>query len=105
MPKVLEKLQGIPEIADVNNDREQGALQASITIDRMTAARLGVDMQDIDSALSNAFAQRQISTIYTPRNQYQVILEIDPRFQREIADIGRVYVPGRDGVQVPLSHA
>ncbi len=103
VPKVLEKLQGVPEITDVNNDREQGALQASITIDRMTAARLGVDMSDIDSALSNAFSQRQVSTIYTSRNQYQVILEIDPRFQREISDIGRIYVPGRDGAQVPLT--
>lgn len=103
VPKVLEKLQGIPEITDVNNDREQGALQASIAIDRMTAARLGVDISDIDSALSNAFSQRQISTIYTPRNQYKVILEVDARFQREIADIGRIYVPGRDGVQVPLT--
>ena len=103
VPKVLEKLQSIPEITDVNNDREQGALQASITIDRMTAARLGVDISDIDSALSNAFSQRQISTIYTPRNQYKVILEVDARFQREIADIGRIYVPGRDNAQIPLT--
>ena len=103
VPKVLDALREVPEIVDVNNDREQGALQASITIDRMAAARLGVDIQDIDSALNNAFAQRQVSTIYTVRNQYQVILEVDPRLQREIADIDRVHVPGRDGVQVPLA--
>ena len=103
VPKALDALRDVPEIVDVNNDREQGALQASITVDRMAAARLGVDIQDIDNALNNAFAQRQISTIYTARNQYQVILEVDPRLQREIADIDRVHVPGRDGVQVPLA--
>jgi multidrug efflux pump len=103
VPKALDALRGVPEIVDVNNDREQGALQASVTVNRMAAARLGVDIQDIDNALNNAFAQRQISTIYTARNQYQVILEIDPRLQREIADIDRVHVPGRDGVQVPLT--
>jgi multidrug efflux pump len=103
VPKALDALRDVREIVDVNNDREQGALQASVTVDRMTAARLGVDIQDIDNALNNAFAQRQISTIYTARNQYQVILEVDPRLQREIADIDRVHVPGRDGVQVPLA--
>jgi multidrug efflux pump len=103
VPKALEALRDVPEIVDVNNDREQGALQASVTVDRMAAARLGVDIQDIDNALNNAFAQRQVSTIYTARNQYKVILEIDPRLQREIADIDRVYVPGRDGVQIPLA--
>lgn len=102
VPKVLDKLRDVPEIVDVNNDREQGALQAGVTIDRMAAARLGVRIQDIDNALNNAFAQRQVSTIYTSRNQYRVILEIDPRFQRDLADINRVFVPGRDGVQVPL---
>jgi multidrug efflux pump len=103
VPKVFDKLRTVPEITDVNNDREQGALQASISIDRMTAARLGVDVQDIDNALNNAFSQRQVSTIYTQRNQYRVILEIDPQYQREVSDIGRVYVPGRDGIQVPLT--
>jgi multidrug efflux pump len=102
IPKVLDRLRDVPEIVDVDNDREQGALQASITVDRMAAARLGVRIRDIDSALNNAFAQRQISTIYLPRNQYRVILEVDPRFQRELADINRVFVPGRDGAQVPL---
>jgi multidrug efflux pump len=103
VPKVLDKLREVPEIVDVNNDREQGALQASVTIDRMTAARLGVDIQDIDNALNNAFAQRQVSTIYTARNQYRIILEVDPRFQRELADMDRVFVPGRGDTQVPLT--
>ena len=72
-----------PGLVDVSNDREQGGLQANITIDRQAAARLGVRIQDIDNALNNAFAQRQISTIYTQRNQYR----IDPR--------GRPALPAR----------
>jgi multidrug efflux pump subunit AcrB len=102
-PKMLERMKTIPSIVDVSSDRQDGGLQLDVKIDRDAAARLGVRISDIDAALNNAFSQRQISTIYTPRNQYKVILEIDPRFQREIADIGRVYVPGRDGTQVPLS--
>ena len=83
VPKILDRLKEVPEIVDVNTDREQGGLQASIKIDRQTASRLGVRMQDIDSALNNAFAQRQISTIYTQRNQYRIVLEVDPRYQRD----------------------
>jgi multidrug efflux pump len=68
------------------------------------ASRLGVKIQDIDNALNNAFAQRQISTIYTQRNQYRVVLEINPRDQRDPSDLARViFVPGRDGTQIPLT--
>ena len=60
-------------------------------------------MQDIDNALNNAFAQRQVSTIYTQRNQYRVILEVDPQFQRDPTDLSQIYVAGAGGTQVPLS--
>ncbi len=103
VPRIVDRLSQVPGLVDVNTDREQGGLQASITIDRQTASRLGVRMQDIDSALNNAFAQRQISTIYTQRNQYRVVLEVDPRFQRDPSDFARVFVPGANGAQVPLA--
>ena len=103
LPKIVERLNQVPGLVDVSSDREQGGLQTNITIDRQTAARLGVRIQDIDNALNNAFAQRQISTIYTQRNQYRIVLEVDPRFQRDPSDLSRVFVPGRGGVQVPLS--
>ena len=103
VPKIVERLSQVPGLVDVNTDREQGGLQADITIDRQTAARLGVKIQDIDNALNNAFAQRQVSTIYTQRNQYRIILEIDPRFQRDPSDLSRIFVPGSNGAQVPLS--
>ena len=67
------------------------------------ASRLGVRIQDIDAALNNAFAQRQISTIYTQRNQYRVILEVDPQFQRDPDDLTQIYRRRLGGTQVPLS--
>jgi multidrug efflux pump len=103
VPKAVERVKAVPGIVDVNTDREQGGFQLNVTIDRPAAARLGVRIQDIDAALSNAFAQRQVSTIYTQRNQYRVILEIDPRFQRDPNDLSHVYVPGNGKAQVPLS--
>ena len=103
LPKVVERVKQVPGITDVNTDREQGGLQASITIDRQTASRLGVRVEDISNALANAFSQRQISTIYTQRNQYRVILEVEPRYQKDPADFAHIFVPGSNGAQVPLT--
>jgi multidrug efflux pump len=100
---VVNRIKQLPGLVDVSTDREQGGLQLNVAIDRATAARLGVRIQDIDSALNDAFSQRQISTIYTQRNQYRVILEIDPRLQKDPDDLSQVYVPGSGGTQVPLS--
>ena len=102
VPKIVDRLSQVPGLTDVSMDREQGGLQLNIDIDRQAAARLGVDVQDINNALNSAFSQRQISTIYTQRNQYRVILEVDPRYQRQPSDLSRIFVPGRDSVQVPL---
>src|SRR5262245_33822194 len=82
-PRVLEKIQSLPGLVDVSTDREQGGLQVNVSIDRVAASRLGVRVQDIANALNDAYAQRQISTLYTQRNQYRVVLEIDPRYQRD----------------------
>jgi multidrug efflux pump len=103
VPKVVDRAKDIPELTDVTTDREQGGLQANISIDRQAAARLGVDIQDIDNALNDAFSQRQISTIYTQRNQYRVILEVDKQYRRDPNDLGDLFVPGNGGAQVPLS--
>jgi multidrug efflux pump len=103
IPQVVEQMRQLPELVDVNTDRDQGGLQANVIIDRLAAARLGVRIQDIDNALNNAFSQRQISTIYNERNQYRVVLEIDPRYQRDPSDLEKVYVAGTAGAQVPLS--
>ncbi|HEX5509761.1 MAG TPA: efflux RND transporter permease subunit [Pseudolabrys sp.] len=103
VPLVLDRVKQIPGVVDVTTDREQGGLQANIVIDRQAAARLGVRIQDIDNALNDAFSQRQISTIYTQRNQYRVILEVDPQFRRDPTDLTQLYVSGKGNTQVPLS--
>jgi multidrug efflux pump len=102
-PRVLDKLKTIDVITDVSTDRQPGGLQANVVIDRTAASRLGVRIQDIDSALNDAFGQRQISTLFTQRNQYRVVLEIDPQYQRDPLDVSRLYVNGAGGTQVPLS--
>ncbi len=102
-PKVLDRLKTIPGVVDLSTDREQGGLEAEVVIDRPAAARLGVAIQSIDDALSDAFGERQISTIYGPRNQYRVVLEVAPRDQQDPSDLSRIYVPGSGGAQVPLS--
>ncbi|MGZ3409162.1 MAG: efflux RND transporter permease subunit [Xanthobacteraceae bacterium] len=103
LPQVEERVKKIDGVTDVSTDRNQGGLQLEVTVDRSRASNLGVKMQAIDSSLGNAFAQRQISTIYSPRNQYRVILEIDPQFQRDPGDVSQVYVPGTGNTPVPLA--
>src|SRR5712692_8716094 len=102
-PRVLAKVQTVPGLVDVSTDREQGGLQVNVSIDRTAASRLGVRVQDIANALNNAYAQRQVSTLYTQRNQYRVILEIDPLYQRDPSDLARIYVSGANNTQVPLT--
>jgi multidrug efflux pump len=103
VPQVVEKLRQIPGLVDVTTDREPNGLQANVVIDRLAAARLGVTIQSIDTALDNAFAQRQIAIIYSPRNQYRVVLEVDPANQTDPSNLASIYVPGSGGVQVPLT--
>ncbi|MCO5091837.1 efflux RND transporter permease subunit [Bosea sp. (in: a-proteobacteria)] len=102
VPKVVERLRALPELVDVSTDREQGGLQADVVIDRNKASQLGVAIQAIDNALADAFSQRQISTIYGARNQYRVVLEVEPSRSRDPGDILDLHVPGRNGAQVPL---
>jgi multidrug efflux pump len=102
-PIVAKRMETVDGITDVSSDSDPGGLQLNLSIDRDTAASLGVRVQDIDNALNNAFSQRQISVIYTQRNQYQVVLEIDPKFQDDPADLNHIYVAGANDAQIPLS--
>jgi multidrug efflux pump len=102
-PLVGKRMESVEGITDISSDRDPGGLQLSLMIDRKTASSLGVRVQDIDNALNNAFAQRQISMIYTQRNQYMVVLEIDPKFQADPSNLDRIFVAGAGGAQVPLS--
>ncbi|MBV9738606.1 MAG: efflux RND transporter permease subunit [Hyphomicrobiales bacterium] len=102
-PKVLERIRKVPGLVDVASDREKGGLEANVVIDRDAASRLGVAIQDIDNALGDAYAQRQVSTIFSQRNQYRVVLEVTPSRSRDPSDFADLYVPGRNHVAVPLS--
>jgi hydrophobe/amphiphile efflux-1 (HAE1) family protein len=103
VPKVVDRVKELPEVVDVTTDREQGGLQANVSIDRTAAARFGVRMQDIDNALNDAYSQRQVSTIYGPRNQYRIVLEAQRHFTRDPNDLANIHVPGKNNMQVPLS--
>jgi hydrophobe/amphiphile efflux-1 (HAE1) family protein len=104
VPRAVDHVKKVPGVVDVSTDREQGGFQLNVSIDRQAAARLGVRVQDIDAALANAYAQRQVSTIYTQRNQYRVILEIDPQYQRDPNDLSAIFVSGSGGRQIPLAN-
>ncbi len=95
--RLADKLKTAPGVADVSSDQDRAGPQMDVTIDRVAAARLGVTTAAIDNALNNAYSQRQISTIYTQRNQYKVVLEIDPRLQTDPSLLDRIYV-GATGV-------
>ena len=87
-----DRLRRVPGIADVSSDQDNAAPEIEVVIDREAAARLGIAVADIDHALANAFAQRQISRIYTERNQYNVVLEVAPALQADPARLDRIYV-------------
>ncbi len=101
--KLVAKLKTIPILSDVASDEQLGGLEASLVIDRDTASRLGITPQNIDDTLGDAFAQRQVSTIFTQQNQYHVVLEVAPKFQRNPASLSNIYVKSSNGTQVPLS--
>jgi len=102
-PKVVEKLRTLPELRDVTSDLLSSGLQEMLTIDRDTAARMGILPQVIDDTLYDAFGQRQISTIFTQLNQYRVILEVRPQDQQGPKALQNLYLKSQTGDQVPLS--
>jgi multidrug efflux pump len=102
-PRVYERLRTLPELADVNTDQQTKGLEASLVIDRDTASRLGISSQAIDNTLYDAFGQRPVSTMYTPLNQYYVIMEADTPFWQNPDGLRNIYVKATQGGQVPLS--
>ncbi|MBV8362534.1 MAG: multidrug efflux RND transporter permease subunit [Deltaproteobacteria bacterium] len=92
-PALVKKLQELPQLANVVSDQQSGGLQALLVIDRSTASRLGITPAQIDSALYDAYGQRQISTIFTQLNQYHTVLEVDPHFQMNPEDLDDIYIP------------
>ncbi len=102
-PLVAKRMETVEGINGISSDRDPGGLQLSLKINREAASAYGVHVSDINAALNNAFAQRQISTVYTQRNQYKIVLEVDPDFQRDPSNLDRIFVAGAGNAQVPLS--
>jgi multidrug efflux pump len=102
-PRLVRKLQTLPQLRDVASDQQNGGLEAELIIDRDTAARLGITPQMVDDTLYDAFGQRQVSTIFTQLNQYHVVLEVEPKFQRTPDSLKDIYVHSANGQPVDLS--
>ncbi len=92
VPKLVERLQKIPELRDVASDQQNGGIGLHLEIDRDTAGRFGITPQMVDDTLYSAFGQRQVSTIFTQSNQYHVILEAGPEWQGDASALKRLYV-------------
>jgi hydrophobic/amphiphilic exporter-1 (mainly G- bacteria), HAE1 family len=102
-PVIFERIRQLPALQDVNTDLQIASPQVIVDIDRAKAASLGVTAEQIESALGNAYGAQQVSTIYTPSNQYWVILEVDPKYQRDPAALSLLYVRASTGKLVPLN--
>jgi multidrug efflux pump len=102
-PKLVSKLESLPELRDVATDQQNAGRQMRVVIDRDSASRLGITPQMIDDALYDAFGQRQISIMFTQLNQYRLILEVKPEFKNEPRDLSEIYIRPLNGGIVPLS--
>jgi len=103
VPLIEKKLSTLPGFQDVTSDLQIGNPQVNIDIDRNKASALGITAQQIENTLYNAYGQRQVSTIYTPSNQYWVILELDPKYQDDPSALSLLYVRSSSGTLVPLN--
>jgi multidrug efflux pump len=106
VPKLVQRLSQLPQLADVASDLQQQGLTVDLVIDRATASRFGITPATVDNALYDAFGQRIVSTIYTQSNQYRVILELDPTLQQSLTGLSAIYLPSSSSStngQVPLS--
>jgi multidrug efflux pump len=92
VPKITAALANVPQLQDVNSDRQASGLEIDLKVDRATAARLGLNSIQVDNTLQDAFAQRQVSTIYQDKNQYHVIMEVAPQFWQDPQTLKDIYV-------------
>jgi len=102
-PILYDKMRTLPGFTDVNTDLQVASPQITVDIDRDRASALGVTAEQIENALYDAYGSRQVSTIYTPTNQYWVLMELDPKYQRDPTELSLLYVRSQSGKLVPLS--
>ena len=96
-PRVMAAMEKVPEITDVNSDQQQKGLETNIVYDRATAARLDLAISQIDNTLYDAFGQRQVSVIYTPKNQYHVVMEVAPQYWQSPDTLKELYISTAGG--------
>jgi multidrug efflux pump len=101
--KLTDRLRAEPSLREVASEAQEGGLRTFLNVDRQTAGRLGISMQAVGDTLNDAFAQRQISTIYAQANQYRVILEAMPQYQQDPSSLSKLFLPSTNGNQVPVS--
>jgi multidrug efflux pump len=102
-PVMLEKIKALPQLKDVSTDQQNQGLEENLAIDHDTASRLGITTATIDNTLYDAFGQRQVSTVFTQLNEYHLVMEVGPEFQRNPDALKSIYVRSQNGTQVPLS--
>jgi len=102
-PRIEQKLRSLPALVDLSSDLQIARPQVTVEIDRPKASSMGVSAQQVEMALNNAYGSRQVSTIYTATNQYWVILELDPKFQRDPSALPLLYVRSSTGALVPMN--
>jgi multidrug efflux pump len=100
--RLVQEMRRDPLFQDVSSESQEGGLRALIDVDRQRAGQLGVSLQAVNDTLNDAFSQRQVSTIYGQANQYRVVLEAMPEYQRDASVLSKLYVPGTAGAQVPI---
>ncbi len=102
-PRVLQKLRTLPQLVDVNSDQQDKGLQATLAIDRDTASRLGISAALLDNTLYDAFGQRQVAILYTPLNQYHVVMEVAPPYWQRPEILRDIFMYSTSGAAVPQS--
>ncbi len=102
-PKLLDRLRAIPILRDVTTDQQMAGTTATLVIDRDAAARFGIQPQQIDDTLYDAFGQREVTQYFTQLNSYYVIEEVPPQIEGDVRTLGMLYVKGTNGNAVPLS--
>ena len=101
-PIILDAMKRLPGLQDVSSDQQNGGLDELMTYDRVTAAKLGLTAQSLDSALYGAFGQSQVSIIYTQLNQYYVVLEVAPQYWQSPEGLKNIYLHSSGGGNIPL---
>ena len=102
-PRLVRAMREMPELRDISSDQQNRGLEVPVTIDRATAARLGVSTRLIDETLYDAFGQRQVSTIYSSLNQYHVVMELEPQYWQRPDALSNIYLRSSAGATVPLT--